>query len=89
VPFSTFYIPFPMLITTILLCIIPIVSKVKRPTTLITPNFTIVVSFMETICLIVLVAEAKVYGIVPTFYLAIVGLVFLGAGNAFFMLMYT
>jgi len=44
---------------------------------------------METICLIVLVAEAKVYGIVPTFYLAIVGLVFLGAGNAFFMLMYT
>jgi hypothetical protein len=89
VPISTFYIPFPILITCILLCIVPIVSKVKRPTTKIVPCFTVVISFFETICMIVLVAQAYDYGIIPTFYFAVVGFIFLFASNAFFMLMYT
>ena len=77
-----------MLITLIILSLIPIISKIKRRTTLIVPNLTIVASFMESICIVVLVAEAKSYGITPTCYIAIVGLIFLLASNAFFMLMY-
>lgn len=72
-----------------LTCIAPIVSKIKRKVTLIVPNFIVFVSFFETICIIVLVAQAYIYGIVPTFYLAIVGLVFIFASNMFFTLMYT
>lgn len=88
IPISTFYVPFPMLITLILLSMVPIISRIKRRNTLIVPNLTVVASFMETICMIVLVAEAKAYGITPTCYIAVVGLVFLLASNAFFMLMY-
>lgn len=88
VPISTFYIPFPILITLAVLCIIPIVSKIRRRKTLITPCFTIFISFLETVAMLVMVAEAYVYGIVPTFYLAIVGLVFTFASNMFFTLMY-
>ena len=56
VPISTFYIPFPILITMILFCIVPIVSKVKFRNSKIVPNFTVVISFFETVCMIVLVA---------------------------------
>ena len=49
---------------------------------------TIFVSFVETICIIVLVAESNAYGITPTFYLSVVGFIFLFASNMFFMLMY-
>jgi hypothetical protein len=89
IPVSTFYIPFPILISTILVCIVPIVSKIKRRKTKIVPNFTVAISFFETLCMIILVAQAYIYGIIPTFYLAVVGLIFLFASNMFFTLMYT
>jgi hypothetical protein len=65
-----------------------IVSKKKFPVTLIVPTMTIFVSFVESICIIVLVAESNAYGITPTFYLSVVGFIFLFASNMFFMLMY-
>ena len=88
VPISTFYIPFPILITLVVLWIVPIVSKIKRRTTLITPSLTVFAAFLETVCMVVLVAQAYIYGITPTFYLAVVGLVFTFAANMFFTLMY-
>lgn len=88
-PISTFYVPFPIVITMVLLCIVPIVSKIKRRVTNIVANFIVFISFLETVCIVVMVAQAYIYGIVPTFYLAIVGLVFIFASNMFFTLMYT
>jgi hypothetical protein len=89
VPISSFYVPFPILISAVLVSILPIVSKVKFRDTKIVPNLTVVFSFFETLCLIVLVAQAHTYGIIPTFYLSVVGLIFLFASNMFFALMYS
>jgi len=89
VPISTFWIPFPITIALICLYIVPIVSKIrKRKETLIVPCLTICTAFMESVTMVVMVAEAYVYGINTTFYLAIIGLVFIFAGNMFFTLMY-
>jgi hypothetical protein len=88
VPISTFYIPFPILITLATICLIPIISKIKWRKTLIVPCFTIFIAFLETVCMLVMVAQAYEYGITTTFYLAIVGLVFTFASNMFFTLMY-
>jgi proprotein convertase subtilisin/kexin type 5 len=57
IPISTFWIPFPIVITMAVLCIVPIVSKIKfKKHTLIVPSFTIFVSFCESVCIVVLVA---------------------------------
>ena len=88
VPVSTFYVPFPILITMFLLYSIPIASKIKKRDSLLIANLTCVTAFMETLTIVVLIAQASDYGIVPTFYLGLVGFVFLFSGNAFFTLMY-
>lgn len=91
VPVSNFYIPFPMTIVMLLLCIGPCTSKAMprfRKQTLLVPSLTMVVGFFETVALLVMILQAQDFGINTTKYLALVALIFIFCSNMFFTLMY-
>ena len=56
VPVSTFYLPFPILITMLLLYSIPIASKIKKQESLLIANLTCVTAAIETLTVVILIA---------------------------------
>ena len=88
IPAPTSYIPFPILAVVLLLCLVPIFSRIKSKKTQVIPSLIAFIAPMETVAIAALIIGAKDHGNMLTFYIGLVGFVFLFAGNAFFLLMY-
>jgi hypothetical protein len=89
IPVSPGYFPFPILILTCFICVIPIVSKVRNRESKLVANLIVAISVTEPIGLIMQYVLSDSYGIKPAVYLTGFAILMHFATNLFFGLVYT